>query len=307
MPDALPLMLVHAAQATLIAAAAALALRGVSAGSAAQRLTLAVWAFYAAALLPLAMLLPHRLVVVMGPERTPLLDVTAWAAPRFDAPIWSVLVLLVAAIAVARLARTALAAWRSERLAQRATPLAPEALGLPAHARVSTSPDVDGPMVAGVRTPVIILPERMRDALTPEVVLLCRHEYAHVQRNDLRRALLQRCVEDLLWWNPGVLWLGRIVAEQREMACDAWAAQGADDAYALALIGEARARASAQPALAMMLRGSSLERRLRRLTKGARRTLLHMIVLVALVFAASALLTPRADRDGATYVGIDTA
>lgn len=84
--------------------------------------------------------------------------------------------------------------------------------------------DVLSPQVLGWRRPVLLvppaerfgLPARQRDAL-----LL--HELAHVGRQDFAWNVAQRIVLALLWFQPALWALGRSIARERELRCDALA------------------------------------------------------------------------------------
>jgi beta-lactamase regulating signal transducer with metallopeptidase domain len=139
---------------------------------------------------------------------------------------------------------------------------------------------------------------------TPEITTLLHHEYAHLQRRDLRAAFWQRIIEDICWWNWPLRRLGVWLSEQREMACDEYAA-AVDDDYARALARETRRRVDPPP-LAVGIDGPGIARRLERLTEPRRRPLALSIALVALTIFAGAIAAPRLDRDGATHIGINT-
>ncbi|MEW4531549.1 M56 family metallopeptidase, partial [Maioricimonas sp. JC845] len=67
------------------------------------------------------------------------------------------------------------------------------------------------------------------------------HELAHVRRWDPLVNGLQRGVEALLFYHPGVWWMSRVIRDERELCCDALAVQvtGQPVAYArtLELVG----------------------------------------------------------------------
>lgn len=84
--------------------------------------------------------------------------------------------------------------------------------------------DVLSPQVVGWPHAVLLvppadlfrLPARQRDAL-----LL--HELAHVRQGDFAWNVLQRIVLALLWFHPAAWALGRSIARERELRCDALA------------------------------------------------------------------------------------
>lgn len=308
MIDAAALVALMLGQVVMGAALAALAqfgLGSVYAGSARTRHSVAVTSFYAAAFWPLACVLPQKLTVTYGPDAQPWLDAGALMLPSLTEDAWlsTVCVALLAAavvVTIVRLGFTFAATLRSERLAGRATRVPPDRYGLPATARVAMSAETSGPVLMGVLRPTILFPPRLQDA--PELPALLKHELAHLYRHDLRCAFWQRVIEDLFWWNWPLRRLGRWLSEQREMASDEWAADP-DGNYARALLHETRNRA-APPAGGVALGGSSIERRLERLAEPKRRPLALIAALIALSIFAGAVIAPRLDRDGVTYIGI---
>lgn len=89
------------------------------------------------------------------------------------------------------------------------------------HARLVVSGNVRAAAVLGVRSPVIAiappLVALLDDAELDRVVL---HEWTHVQRRDGVANLLQSCVSALTGWHPAVWWINRQLRVEREMACD---------------------------------------------------------------------------------------
>jgi hypothetical protein len=301
------LMLGQVIMGAALAVLAHLGLASVYTGSARTRHAVAATSFYAAALWPLACVLPQHLTVTYGQDAYPLLDAHAFMLPALGEGAWintaCVAVLSTAAIiTLVRLALTLAAAAKGELLAARATRTAPERVGLPANTRVGVSASVQGPVLMGLLHPTILFPPRLQD--TPELPALLRHELAHLIRRDLSAAFRQRLIEDVCWWNWPLLRLGRWLAEQREMASDEWAA-GPDGKYARALLHETRTRA-APAAGGVALGGSGIERRLERLAEPRRRPLALIVALMALSIFAGAVGAPRLDRSGVTHIGIDS-
>ncbi len=80
---------------------------------------------------------------------------------------------------------------------------------------------LDSPVAAGFLRPAILLPADMVDASpSPEMSQLLRHELAHLKRGDDWTNLVQLSVQALLQFHPGVWWLSRRLAVDREIACD---------------------------------------------------------------------------------------
>ena len=64
------------------------------------------------------------------------------------------------------------------------------------------------------------------------------HEYAHVRRRDDWMHLLQQVLQAVCFVHPGVIWFGRLLRLEREIACDEWviARTGEPDVYARCLM-----------------------------------------------------------------------
>lgn len=86
--------------------------------------------------------------------------------------------------------------------------------------RIDTQPPA--PYVLGVLRPVLVLAERHLDS-PRELEAVVLHELAHLHRNDLAIALLQRIAGTLLFFWPVVAWVNRRLDLARESACDEWA------------------------------------------------------------------------------------
>ncbi|GAM96687.1 regulatory sensor-transducer of BlaR1/MecR1 family [alpha proteobacterium U9-1i] len=298
---ALTLITAQALAAAVLWALAHLALRSVETGSTQDRLTLATWTFYGAALLPLAALLPRQLVVSLGASEAALFT---WAAPSLSValPFGAAILGAIASVALLRAALTYGRLLQNERLVSRAEDLAPARFGLPPSVRIAVSDDVYGPLLASLMQPTILLPRAMLNLPLTELAPILRHECAHVGRHDVRNALVQRLILDLFWWSPAMHALGKLLTEQREMVCDAYAAEDGD-AYIQTLLKEARRRCP--PALVgAQMSGARLERRVLRLAAHHFHTVAPFMVALALLLTTSALLTPRAGTAGETRVTI---
>ena len=97
------------------------------------------------------------------------------------------------------------------------------AYGLRRPVRIAGSETLAAPVAAGLRDPMILVPIALLDHLTEEEfdqVML--HEWAHLHRWDDWTNLLQRFFEAVLFFHPAVLWIGRQMDRERELACDDW-------------------------------------------------------------------------------------
>lgn len=150
------------------------------------------------------------------------------------------------------------AAWqgRAERLCL--------ALGIARPVRLRLLAGAASPFTARAWKPVIWLPLALLTKLAPEQVeALLAHELAHIRRFDWLWNGLQCAVEALLFFHPGVWWLGRRVRLAREQACDDLAAAACGDALVVAeaLAALEGLRAEALPRLALAAGGGPLQRR----------------------------------------------
>ena len=141
-------------------------------------------------------------------------------------------------------------------------------------ARVLVSDDVAGPIAAGMVKPAVLLPaflvEQLSDAELEQVLT---HELAHIRRWDDWTNLAQKVVEALLFFHPAVIWIGRRLTLEREIACDDWVVGLAGTArpYATCLTRLAAIhRATPQLAPGALARRPQLSIRVEALLEGGR-------------------------------------
>lgn len=142
------------------------------------------------------------------------------------------------------------------------------------HAVAAVSPDIDGPMTIGIRRKVLLLPAEWQASLPDDDFdAAMAHEFAHMQRGDFARNLLYEMLSLPIAYHP-VLWLTRAkLAESREMACDAMAAEAVAgrDAYARSLLRLASMLSERTPARTLHAIGifdaNIFERRIMSLTE----------------------------------------
>lgn len=85
-----------------------------------------------------------------------------------------------------------------------------------------TSADVDSPSVIGFWSPRLLVPEWLLAKLTPDDMgQIVLHELEHLRRKDDWFNLMQKVGLVLFPLNPGLLWVDRKLAVERELACDA--------------------------------------------------------------------------------------
>lgn len=108
----------------------------------------------------------------------------------------------------------------------------------------------DVPCTVGVWSPALIFPAALLSRLSPaQWDALALHELAHVRRRDYPWHLLQSLLAAILCYQPGVRWLTRAIAREREACCDLEAASACGPlVLADALAAAERHRASASRA-----------------------------------------------------------
>jgi beta-lactamase regulating signal transducer with metallopeptidase domain len=182
-------------------------------------------------------------------------------------------------------------------------------LGLESRMSVLESPLIDMPMVIGAVKPVILLPLGIVNGLSPkEIENILAHEIAHIKRHDYLVNLVQSLGEILLFFNPFVWWISKIIRQERENCCDDLAVGYTGDslgyAKSLAAVEEMR-----QVRLAVAFGGQkrTLLNRVKRIIENPRReasftdgilTAFVMTGLILLVsFSAEARLDlPKTDK-----------
>jgi len=77
------------------------------------------------------------------------------------------------------------------------------------------------PVMLGFFKPIILLPVAMVNNLsTEQLEAILLHELAHVKRNDYLLNIFQSIVETILFFNPFVWQISRIIRQEREHCCD---------------------------------------------------------------------------------------
>jgi VWFA-related protein len=106
-------------------------------------------------------------------------------------------------------------------------------------AAVLRSVEIGTPMLAGLRRPAILIPERLFAELTEEeLTQIGLHEAAHLARRDDYALLASRAIEALLPFHPAVRWIARQIDLERELACDDFVLEsiGVPRSYAACLL-----------------------------------------------------------------------
>jgi TonB family protein len=137
-----------------------------------------------------------------------------------------------------------------------------------AEVQMAEGESVTGPMVLGVRHPLLLVPAGFFDRVEKaDRDAALAHELAHVTRRDFAKNLVYTVLTLPVAWHPCVWLLRARVAESREMVCDAMAAEAIGGAreYARSLLRLAAAvplalSGRALPAMGIF-DGNTLERR----------------------------------------------
>ncbi|MFQ5793914.1 MAG: M56 family metallopeptidase, partial [Candidatus Bipolaricaulia bacterium] len=114
------------------------------------------------------------------------------------------------------------------------------AFGVRRRVHLHSSPEIAVPMTVGLINPVILLPESFLTQLTEtELDQVVLHELAHLQRWDDWSNMVQKLIQVAFFFHPAIMWIGRRLHLEREVACDDWvtAKLGGDSrSYATCLI-----------------------------------------------------------------------
>lgn len=211
-------------------------------------------------------------LAMKGPGLGPELPLATWhLVPAWMPQLWLVGVTLM-------LARTAGGWWRVRGLLEAPTEPLPEVwrlrvaalaarLGIRRRLEIRLSGTLAQPLTARCWRPVVWLPVSALTHLPPaQLEALLAHELAHVARLDWVWNGLQRLIESLLFFHPGVWWLSRRIRQEREHACDDVAVALCGDAIALAeALATLEGLRSETRVLALAATGGSLMERIRRL------------------------------------------
>lgn len=114
--------------------------------------------------------------------------------------------------------RLILASWSLRRLIRQSRPwqeIHPDS-GL----TVLRSSSISGPCVAGVRRPVLLLPDSASAWTPAQWTMVLAHEKQHLHQRDLLLVWLPRLVICLYWWHPLAHWLKRQFHAESEALCD---------------------------------------------------------------------------------------
>jgi TonB family protein len=194
---------------------------------------------------------------------------------------------------------------------------------------VRCSSETRGPVVLGLRRPLLLVPEGflttenaeeiqtasdddIRTASDVDIAAALAHECAHIRRRDFAKNLIYECVAAAVAYHPACWLMRRRIAETRELVCDEMAAGAGGDRpeYAASLLRLATSMAvPSQASQAIgVFDGNILEERIMRLTMDvpkvtrARRIAMAAVAACALLggaVTAAALSFDVTPQDGA--------
>jgi beta-lactamase regulating signal transducer with metallopeptidase domain len=88
-------------------------------------------------------------------------------------------------------------------------------------ASILLTDSINVPCITGYLKPVVLMPLALTTYLSvKEIEAILLHELAHLKRNDYLINLLQQIVTVILFFNPFILLMNRIVSSERENSCD---------------------------------------------------------------------------------------
>ena len=166
-----------------------------------------------------------------------------------------------------------------------------ERMELPRRVLLRVVDELDGPVVARIWRPVVIVPAALIARLPADLLeALLAHELAHVRRHDYLVNLIQSAVEALLFYHPVVWWLSRRIRIEREQIADDLAAEtlGEPRRLAIALNELAQLRAPTQT-LAPAAHGGLLMSRIQRLVRPRKHALSWKLALPILGLSAACM------------------
>ncbi|QJB32736.1 M48 family metalloprotease [Chitinophaga oryzae] len=165
------------------------------------------------------------------------------------------------------------------------------------------------PVMLGFLKPVILLPVAMVNNLSEEQLeAILLHELAHVKRNDYLLNIFQSIVETILFFNPFVWLISRIIRQEREHCCDDLVIAGTVQPlhYAKALMALETYRLTSNPmAMAAADDKQHLFHRIKRIMEMKTKHLNYSQKLLAVLIIATALvsiawLNPARGKDAGT-------
>lgn len=179
-------------------------------------------------LLPLEMPFAHIVAV-----STLFPDLCEWLGSPLigDIKVWMPFIFVWIAVSAVLLVRLGIALYRQSKLIREVQiPKSShtysvylrtaEKLSCPKTGIVGVSPDFSTAMLAGIFSPHILLPDRFQEFSDEQLDFVFQHEITHFLNHDQPIKLCMQVFQYLLWWNPVVYFLRRMVERLLELRCD---------------------------------------------------------------------------------------
>jgi len=237
-------------------------------------------------------------------DAAPIDDARSTMALWLHDDAWQTIAALTTMVSILLLIRLGRSIAVSRSLAVAGTRPGPD--GLQTKVEVRIAPDDRGPLAAGFRDRVIVLPASILEtASRQQLAAVLAHETGHHERRDLVWMALARAAAAIVWFNPLTHLISRALLAAREDGCDDWAMArtGRDPfAYAQALLQSARLMAARDNGM-LIARAHPMGVRVRRLlaasaVRDERRTApLFVVILIAAAAFIPAAHTPNVSDD----------
>ncbi|KAA9037733.1 M56 family metallopeptidase [Ginsengibacter hankyongi] len=137
---------------------------------------------------------------------------------------------------------------------------------------VWVSHHIDVPATIGFIKPVILIPfASLNNLSTDQLEAIILHELSHIKRNDYIINIMVSVIETILFFNPFVVLLSKVIKRERENCCDDFVLQYRYDphSYASALLRLEQSRATnLKLAIGAVSGKKQLLSRIKRITKG---------------------------------------
>ncbi|MDQ6844532.1 MAG: M56 family metallopeptidase [Bacteroidota bacterium] len=185
-------------------------------------------------------------------------------------------------------------------------------MSIPKKICVWISNNIDVPATIGFLKPVILIPVASINSLTThqlEAIIL--HELSHIKRNDYITNLVISVIETILFFNPFIALLSKIVKRERENCCDDFVIQYQYDphSYASALLRlEQTRRTNVSLSLGAVSGKKQLLTRIKRITNNEAVTRqfnygqkLLSLILVTGIICSIAWLSPGGKKEILNY------